>query len=174
MCTATVPRSWFWGPPDSSARSSRQLLDQGRSIRLLVRNPGRLPPDLQSPLVDVVVGDLSRDSDLADALAGIRCVYHLARPNVKTWDEWVEHEVEATRRVGEACLAANADRLIYTGTIDSYYAGARAGTITEETPLDSRISGRNYYARAKALSEQTLWTLSRDAGYLSSFSGLAS
>ena len=112
----------------------------------------------------MVVGDLSRDSDLADALAGIRCVYHLARPNVKTWDEWVEHEVEATRRVGEACLAANADRLIYTGTIDSYYAGARAGTITEETPLDSRISGRNYYARAKALSEQTLWTLSRERG----------
>ena len=46
--------------------------------------------------------------------------------------------------------------MIYTGTIDSYYAGARAGTITEETPLDPRISGRNYYARAKALSEQTL------------------
>ena len=49
---------------------ARQLLDRGHSIRLLVRNPGRLPPDLQSPPVDVVVGDLSRDSDLAKAARG--------------------------------------------------------------------------------------------------------
>ena len=108
---------------------------------MLVRNPGRLPADLKAPAVDVVVGDLSRGTDLAGALEGIRCVYHLARPHVKSWNEWVEHEVESTRRVGEACLAAKVGRLIYTGTIDSYYAGARAGTITEETPLDPQISG---------------------------------
>ena len=79
-------------------------------------------------------------------LKGIDCVYHLARPNVKTWQEWTEHEIEATRRVAEACLTAKVGRLIYTGTIDSYYAGAKAGTITEETPLDPHIDWRNYYA----------------------------
>ena len=116
------------------------------------------------PRVDIVVGDLSQGSVLAPALEGIRCVYHLARPNVKTWEEWTEHEIEATRRVAEACLAAKVGRLIYTGTIDSYYAGARAGTITEETPLDPHIGWRNYYARAKALSEQVLMELHREKG----------
>ena len=47
-------------------------------------------------------------------------------------------------------------RLIYTSTIDSYYAGAKAGTITETTPLDPHIAWRNLYARAKAESEELL------------------
>ena len=105
------------------------------------------------------MGDLSQESGLAPALEGIRCVYHLARPNVKTWEEWTEHEIETTRRVALACLAAKVERLIYTGTIDSYYAGSKAGTITEETPLDPHIEWRNYYARAKARSEQVLMEL---------------
>jgi nucleoside-diphosphate-sugar epimerase/predicted dehydrogenase len=143
---------------------ARQLLSGGHTIRVLVRNPGRLPADLKGPRVDVVVGDLSQGAGLAQAMEGIRCVYHLARPNVKTWVEWAEHEVEATRRVAEACLTAKVSRLIYTGTIDSYYAGVKAGTITEETPLDQHIRWRNYYARAKALSEQVLMDLHRKQG----------
>ena len=141
---------------------ARQLLDRNQSIRVLVRNPGRLPSDLNAAQVDVVVGDLSRESDLARALEGIRCVYHLARPNVKTWPEWFEHEVEATRRVARAALAAKVGRFIYTGTIDSYYAGAKAGIITEETPLDPHLGRRNYYARAKALSEKALMEMHRE------------
>jgi predicted dehydrogenase/nucleoside-diphosphate-sugar epimerase len=143
---------------------SRQLLDGGHSIRVLVRNPGRLPAELKDPRVSILVGDLSQDSVLAPALEGVRCVYHLARPNVKTWEEWTEHETEATRRIALACLTANVDRFIYTGTIDSYYAGGRAGTITEKTPLDPHIGWRNYYARAKALSEQVIMELYRERG----------
>jgi nucleoside-diphosphate-sugar epimerase/predicted dehydrogenase len=141
---------------------ARQLLDQGHSIRLLVRNPGRLPAELKDPRAEIFIGDLSQNSVLAPALEGIRCVYHLARPNVKTWEEWAEHETEATRRIALACLTANVDRFIYTGTIDSYYAGA--GTITEETPLDPHIEWRNYYARAKAVSEQVLMELYHERG----------
>ena len=55
-------------------------------------------------------------------------------------------------------------RLIYTSTIDSYYAGARAGTITEDTPLDPRIERRNLYARAKAASERHLLKMHRERG----------
>jgi len=143
---------------------ARQLLGAGHPIRVLVRNPGRLPADLKDPRVDIVVGDLSQGSGLAPALEGIRCVYHLARSNVKTWEEYAEHEIEATRHIAEACLTAKVGRLIYTGTIDSYYAGAKTGTITEETPLDPHIVWRNYYARAKALSEQALMELHRERG----------
>ena len=110
------------------------------------------------------MGDLTRKADLTSVLEGLRCVYHLARAHVKTWEEFTEHEVEATGRVAEAALAAKVERLIYTGTIDSYYAGAKAGTITENTPLDPHIGWRNYYAQAKALSEQCLTSLYRQQG----------
>jgi nucleoside-diphosphate-sugar epimerase/predicted dehydrogenase len=137
----------------------RQLIAQGHAVRALVRNPSRLPTDIRARLADVVVGDLSREAEITTALRGIRYVYHLARPVVKTWEEFTEHEVEATRRVAQACLAANVKRLIYTGTIDSYYAGATGNTITEDTPLDPHIRWRNYYAQSKALSEQILMSL---------------
>ncbi|QEH39221.1 1,5-anhydro-D-fructose reductase (plasmid) [Aquisphaera giovannonii] len=143
---------------------ARQLLASGRRIRLLVRSPGKLPADLRGPGVEVVRGDLTRAEDLGRALGGIKAVYHLARANVKTWEEYTEQEIEATRRVAEACLARGVGRLIYTGTIDSYYAGGKAGTITEDTPLDPQIAWRNLYARAKAASEGLLMDLHRDRG----------
>ena len=142
---------------------TRQLLDRGHAVRVLVRSVGRLPGHLRGR-VDAVTGDLSRGEGLAEALKGIRIVYHLARAQAKTWEEFERDEIGATRYVSEACLAAGVERLLYTGTIDSYYDGARAGTITEETPLDPHIKWRNYYARAKALSEAMLMELHRDRG----------
>jgi predicted dehydrogenase/nucleoside-diphosphate-sugar epimerase len=143
---------------------TRQLVDRGIPIRLMVRNSGRLPQELRARKVHIAVGDLSSDSDIIRALDGIRVVYHLARPHVTTWEDYIEHEVEVTRRVANACVAAKVERLIYTGTIDCFYAGSKAGIITENTPLDPHIEWRNYYARAKALSEQILISIRKEYG----------
>jgi predicted dehydrogenase/nucleoside-diphosphate-sugar epimerase len=140
----------------------RQLTATGHATRVLVRSKGRLPTSLQTPLLDIVQGDASRQADLDAALAGITHVYHLARPAVKTWADYQSQDVAVTRLIAERCLAAGVKRLIYTGTIDSYYAGARAGTITEATPLDPRIDHRNLYARAKAHGEALLTTMHRE------------
>jgi nucleoside-diphosphate-sugar epimerase len=144
---------------------ARQLLAAGRRIRLLVRNPGRLPRELQNPAVEIIRGDLTCADDLQRAIAGSRVVYHLARANVKTWQEFTEQDIEVTRRVARACVDFRVERLIYTGTIDSYYSGAGAGTITETTPLDPHIAWRNLYARAKAASEEILMALHREQGF---------
>jgi len=143
---------------------ARQFLADGQRIRLLVRNPGRLPENLQGPGVEIVTGDLTRKADLERAIAGSRVVYHLARANVKTWDEFTKQDIEVTRHIAETCLSSRVQRLIYTGTIDSYYAGAKAGTITETTPLDPYIAWRNLYARAKAASEEILMASHRERG----------
>jgi nucleoside-diphosphate-sugar epimerase len=83
---------------------------------------------------------------------------------VKSWADYQEFEIEATRRVGECAMASGIKRLVYTGTIDSYYCGAGAGMITEATPLDSKIERRNLYARAKAASEEILMNMQREHG----------
>ena len=93
----------------------------------------------QSDRLEIVRGDIRNRSDLDAAMSGIEYVYHLAHAQCKTWDEYRANDIEPTRLVGEACLAAKVKRLIYTGTIDSYYAGAKAGTITE-APRSIRIS----------------------------------
>ena len=141
----------------------RQLAGSGHATRLLVRSAAALPQSLQAQ-VEIETGNLMNREDLLRAMKGVECVIHLARANVKTWDEYQRLEIEATRQVAECALEAGVKRLVYTGTIDSYYAGAHAGTITEATPLDKGIKSRNLYARAKAASEEILMRMHREQG----------
>jgi len=141
----------------------RQLVAAGRGVRLLVRSAASLPEELRAQ-IDCQTGDLSDRAALLRAMEGIACVVHLARANVKSWADYQKFEIEVTRQVAECAIAAGVKRFIYTGTIDSYYAGRHAGTITEATPLDPRIERRNLYARAKAASEKILLAMQRERG----------
>ncbi|MBV8773729.1 MAG: NAD-dependent epimerase/dehydratase family protein [Deltaproteobacteria bacterium] len=140
-----------------------KLVQNGSSVRVLLRSPGKLPQNLRGAQLEIHRGDLANDRALRQAMNGIETVYHLARANAKTWSDWQRDEIDVTRRVAKTSLAAGVKRLIYTGTIDSYYGG-RADTITEDTPLDRRIERRNLYARAKAASEAILWQMHREHG----------
>jgi predicted dehydrogenase/nucleoside-diphosphate-sugar epimerase len=142
----------------------RQLTVSGRALRLLVRGAVGIPENLQTPELQWQAGDLGNREDLLRAMQGVDCVFHLARPMVKSWTDYQQLEIEATRRVAECALEAGVKRLIYTGTIDSYYAGRNARTITETTPLDPRIERRNLYARSKAASEEILVRMHRERG----------
>src|SRR5580704_9691868 len=97
-------------------------------------------------------------------MQSIETVVHLSRANVKSWSDYQQFEIEATRRVGHCALEAGVKRLVYAGTIDSYYCGAGAGIITEQTPLDKQIGKRNLYARAKAASEEILTRMHHEQG----------
>ncbi len=136
----------------------RQLLAAGRSVRLLVRSRGRLPDAFIDPRVEIMTGDTANADDVDKALAGMKSVIHLARADVKTWGEYYKQDVMVTRRIAEQCLAHHVQRLVYTGTISSYYAGRKAGTITEKTPLDDSRR-RILYSRAKTMSEHLLMGL---------------
>lgn len=112
--------------------------------------------------ISVVTGDLKSDEDLRKAMEGIDGVFHLAKATETSWEGYLENDVTVTRRIGEACLAANVDRLVYTGTIDSYDASLPDRPITEDTPFDHDLERRNLYARSKAACEEALKKLQRD------------
>jgi predicted dehydrogenase/nucleoside-diphosphate-sugar epimerase len=139
----------------------RHLLAAGHCVRAMVRGSGSSLERIESDRLETVRGDVRNQADLESAMQGIEYVYHLAHAHCKTWDEYQRNDIEPTRLVGEVCLASKVKRLVYTGTIDSYYAGAKAGIITEATPLDSHIGRRNYYARAKAAAERILTDMYR-------------
>jgi predicted dehydrogenase/nucleoside-diphosphate-sugar epimerase len=143
----------------------KQLLDKGHSVRAAARGSSPALEELGSDRLEIVRADMSSETDLARVLEGIDTVFHLATtPDAKSWDAYLEREVEPARALARACLKHSVRRLIYTGTIDSFYAGGRAGTITEATPLDPKIKRRNYYARAKAAVENLLLKMHRDEG----------
>lgn len=142
----------------------RQLLEKGYSVRAATRGSSSTLDELGSDRLEVIRGDMRSPSDVEKMLDGIDHVFHLATTNAKTWDQFRDYEIEPTVRFARACLAHGVTRLIYTGTIDSYYAGARAGSITEQSPLDRSIGRRNYYARAKAEVERRLGEIHRKEG----------
>jgi len=143
----------------------RQLIGSGHRVRVLVRSAAGIPADLRvSGNLELVLGDLGNKEDLLRAMQGTQTVLHVARANVKSWADYQRFEIEATRRVAESALQVGVKRFVYVGTIDSYYCGAGAGTITEATPLDPKIEQRNFYARAKAESERVLLGMYREQG----------
>lgn len=138
-----------------------QLLREGLTVRILVRSIVKLPFASGTAHLEIIEGDIFTEETLNKAMQGIQTVFHLARGSGTSWEEYQATEVEMARLVAKACLKENIRRLIYTSTIDVYYAGNRNDIITEQTPLDPAISTRNFYARAKAESEYLLMSLFR-------------
>jgi len=137
----------------------RKLVSEGRAVRLLSRRP--VTTDLP---VEVMIGDVRNAEDVARALEGIDVVFHLARAMVNTWKDYLEQDVNVTRRIAEQCLARNVRRFIYTSTTAAYFAGDPDAIITEATPLDPKIDRRNAYSRSKAVSESILMRMHRERG----------
>ena len=141
-----------------------QLLDKGHVVRAAARGSSPALEEIGSDRLEIVRADMRSQADLEIMLDGIDTVFHLATSDAKTWDQFLEREVEPARALARACLERGVKRLIYTGTIDSFYAGGRAGTITETTALDPNIKRRNNYARAKAAVEDLLLDMHRQNG----------
>ncbi len=142
----------------------RQLLDDGHAVRAAARGSSPALEELGNDRLEIVRADMRSQADIEQALDGIDYVFHLATSDAKTWPQFLEREVEPARTLARACLARGVKRLVYTGTIDSFYAGSRAGTINERTPLDRKIKRRNSYARAKAAVEEMLLEMHRQDG----------
>lgn len=141
-----------------------ELLKRNIGIRIATRNAAAARVLLSGKVTDIVEGNIGDPHFLSEALEGISTVFHLAKYEGAKWEDYLTGEVEVTKMIAECCLAASVKRLIYTGTIDSYYSGDSSDTITGATRLDSRIDERNSYARSKAMSERNLLQLHREKG----------
>ncbi|MEM8936075.1 MAG: NAD-dependent epimerase/dehydratase family protein [Pseudomonadota bacterium] len=139
------------------------LANAGYGVRVLSRGKAS-GFDRADGRISVMSGSLKSEEDLARAMEGIKGVFHLARTEESSWEGYLENDVAVAKRIGEACVKAGVQRLVYTGTIDSYDAGRPDVTISEDTPFDADLEGRNLYARSKATCEQTLEDYAKESG----------
>lgn len=145
-------------------RLVRLLAARGTGVRVLSRSRTSARLALSGIPVEIVGGSHDDPAVLAQALAGIEVVYHLAKADGKRWDDYVRGDIEPTRVLAEACLAHGVRRFIYTGTIDSYDSSKAGSVIDNATPLDKKIATRNLYARSKATCEALLLEMHRSRG----------
>lgn len=104
-------------------RLAERLVEDGWSVRLLVRDPNKLAPTLRS-IQDIVVGDLSDEETVARAVRNVNVIFHCAA-NVSTWDAWEGYyttNVLGVNNLMNAIANDNSElsRLVHLSTVDVY------------------------------------------------------
>jgi nucleoside-diphosphate-sugar epimerase len=126
----------------------RMLLERGRAARSVSRN---LYPNLG---VEQVQGDLADPGVAERAVAGCDVVYHVAaRAGVAgRLRDYRRANVEATRRLLDACRAAGVRRFIYTSSPSVVFDGTDMEGVDESVPYPSHYLA--HYPRTKAEAER--------------------
>ncbi|MCA8964175.1 MAG: Gfo/Idh/MocA family oxidoreductase [Planctomycetes bacterium] len=134
----------------------RSLLQRGKSVRVLGRGAGNPGLGQQNAQVQAVAGDMRKPEDLDLAMAGASNVYHLARGEGRTWQDWYETDCLATQLVAAKCLEHKVRRLVYTSTIAALDLSDPSRTIDERTLAGDPDVVRELYSRTKAHNERHL------------------
>ena len=132
----------------------RALLAAGRKVRALLR-PSSDRRNVEGLAIDVRLGSLTEPRALATALEGCGALYHVAAD----YRLWVRNpatmyavNVDGTRSLMEAALAASVDRIVYTSSVATL--GWRAdGDAADETTPSTLADMVGHYKRSKFLAE---------------------
>jgi dihydroflavonol-4-reductase len=134
---------------------ARAALRNGYAVRVLVRS-GSPRRNLAGLEVEVREGDM-RDADaVARALAGVRWLLHVAA-DYRLWardpEEIVRNNLEGTRTMMEAALAARVERVVLTSSVATLRVGPATEAATEDAPL-APPEAIGAYKRSKVEAER--------------------
>ncbi len=91
-----------------------RLLEAGRRVRCLVRDPARLQGRPWHDAVEIVQGDVLRSESLIPAMHGVRIAYYLVH-SLGAGADFHERDLTAAHHFAEAATAAGVERIIYLG-----------------------------------------------------------
>ncbi|MGE3163562.1 MAG: SDR family oxidoreductase [Planctomycetota bacterium] len=101
------------------------LLEQGYSVRCIVRDPRKIQHRKWSthPRLEVVVGALEDRGVLDRACNGARALYYLVHSMIVVGTKYREHDRELAANVAAAAAAARLQQIIYLGGLGETGAG---------------------------------------------------
>ncbi len=141
-------------------RLVKRLAQEGYPVRCLVRNSSDTS-QLDKLDVQIAVGDLTSARTLAQAVDGCHYVFHCGAL-VSDWAmkrEILATNVEGTRSLLDAAVAASVQRFIHFSTTDVY--GYPGGASIDERYTAERF--RNWYAQTKLDAEVEVRRVQRES-----------
>lgn len=142
---------------------ARALDAHGLKVRALVRatSPKR---NLEGLNAELVQGDMRDADDMARALAGVRWLFHVAA-DYRLWapdpEEIVRNNLQGTRTVMQAALAAGVERIVYTSSVATL---SLKTTPADETQPLSEADAIGAYKRSKVVAERLVERMAAEAG----------
>lgn len=144
---------------------ARQLVTRGDTVSVLARR-GSDRSNLAGLEARVVEGDLRDRASLEAALRGAEGLFHVAA-DYRLWArdprELYQSNVEGTRQLMEAALAADVRRIVYTSSVATLGLTGTDAPADEDTPssLEDMIG---HYKRSKYLAEAVVQQLVAERG----------
>ena len=144
---------------------ARSLLSDGFAVRALARSAS--PREhLEGLEIGFVRGDLNDPASLRQAMEGCRYLFHVAA-DYRLWlkhpQEMFRTNVDGTKALMEAALAAGVERIVYTSSVAALGLAKDGGKADETTP--TRIEDKvGPYKKSKFLAEQAVLEMVRDRG----------
>lgn len=140
---------------------SLRLLAEGAGVQAFVRNASK-GRRLAEAGADIVQGDITDAAATRRAVEGCSAVFHLAAAlhEFRPVSFYRRVNVDATRSLAEAALAAGIARFVYAGTVWTY--GLDAGEGTDERSPQKKCG--LYYPDTKLEAESLLLDLARERG----------
>jgi dihydroflavonol-4-reductase len=143
----------------------RRLVVAGFETRALVRRSSDRR-NLDGLSCELAEGDLADPASLAAAVAGCTVLFHVAAD----YRLWVPDpvaiyrtNVEGTRNLMRAALAARLSRIVYTSSVATLGLNADGSPSDENTPT-SLADMIGHYKRSKYLAEEEVKRLAREEG----------
>jgi dihydroflavonol-4-reductase len=141
---------------------TRRLLAAGRAVRVLLR-PTSDRANVAGLDVDIRLGSLEDPASLRAALEGCGALFHVAA-DYRLWvrDPAAMHRanVDGTRALMEAALAAQVERVVYTSSVATLGL-TRNGTPADENTPSTLADMVGPYKRSKFLAEEAVKELVR-------------
>jgi dihydroflavonol-4-reductase len=135
------------------AAVARALLAEGHKVRVLVR-PSSDPRNLAGIDVEITEGSLEDAASLANAVAGCRYLFHVAA-DYRLWvpdpPAMFRTNVDGTRALMLAALAAGVERIVYTSSVATL--GLVSGGIADEATPSSIGDMIGSYKQSKFAAE---------------------
>jgi len=133
-------------------------LDQGYRVKAVVRpaSEARKLSWHNHPQVELVRLDLRQAKGIAEALAGVDWVIHLAAVKGGDFYDRFAGTVIATENLLRAMVEQNLRQMVFVSTFSVYdYRQMRTGRLLDEgAPLEANPKDRDEYAQTKLIQEQ--------------------
>ena len=144
---------------------ARELLEQGRQVRALVR-PGSDRRNLERLDLEPVEGDLTDAGSLKRVVTGCTSLFHVAA-DYRLWipdpERVYRTNVDGTRELLRAAADAGVDRIVYTSSVAALGINRDRSPADETTPV-GLADMVGHYKRSKFLAEQAVRELFEQQG----------
>ena len=137
-------------------RLVHRLVSDGQRIRVFVRRD--VPEWKESPLIDIVEGDLGDPQVVEHALQGVSLVFHLGAAMKGSSADFERGTIWGTRNIVEACVRHRVQRLVSVSsmTVLDHAGHDHLTPINEASPLEPHPELRGFYTQAKLEAEQVV------------------